>query len=345
MSDRDRGQRGRDGFREDMGPVPSGSQYMSEQYNVGTNYMNRAAPPGAASMVADGVNPPRHWSPHGHGQWELAGPRSHWGSHPASFPQTTPPPYVQYGGGPPTLKLHMVGHDNDMWSMRQSTPLPAGRTLSSPQQQHAFSTATPHTQYGPPGPRFEGMRTMFPGPQVAFRPTANEWFQPSPHSPPMPQPYIPPYDAYGRMAQHMGKGYYIRPDFGPGELAQAHSRFSSIPPQGADDFTPKTPATTVGAGMKWGLFARLTEVMNRTQLSEWLRNASPEHLAQLEAEGHADPALFGMDQWPSGGDWKAPRHTSHWRQQQRRRRLGNPIPRSPIHLHRRPVARGNASRN
>ena len=38
MSDRDRGQRGREGFREGMRPLPSGNQYMSEQYNVGTNY-------------------------------------------------------------------------------------------------------------------------------------------------------------------------------------------------------------------------------------------------------------------------------------------------------------------
>ena len=56
MSDRDRG-RGHGGFPGGVRPPRSVPAYGYNQSNSITTYINRAGPPGTASMVADGVLP------------------------------------------------------------------------------------------------------------------------------------------------------------------------------------------------------------------------------------------------------------------------------------------------
>ena len=123
----------------------------------------------------------------------------------------------------------------------------------------------------------------------------------------MPQAYMPQQgQQYGHTQQYAGPGYFIGPTLAaPPQYVQGeHAHTAQVPPslvrQQADDHPPPphtpTPADTEGTAS--GLLARLSAIMNRAQMTEWYRNASPEQLAELESDGPADPRLFGMDKWP-----------------------------------------------
>ena len=172
MSDRDRG-RGHGGFHGGGRPPRSVPTYEYNQSYGNTNYINRAGPPGPASMVADGVlSSQRHSTGNGHGQWDQQVSFLQRGRNGPPVVPTSPARHINFGIGPPAGSDAMAYPHDIMRHPQYPTPLGMGLNVHPAQHQHAFHHTTPHIQYGHQGPVITGERPAPPTP-----PAENAWLQ------------------------------------------------------------------------------------------------------------------------------------------------------------------------
>ena len=292
MSDRDRG-RGHGGFHGGVRPPRGVPAYGYIQSNGNTTYIDRAGPPGPASMVADGVlSSQRHSTDNGHGQWDQQVSFLQRGRYGPPVVPTPPARHINFGIGPPPGNDAMAYPYDNMRHPQYPTPLGMGLNVHLAQHQRAFHQTTPHIQHGHHGPVSTGERPAPPPP-----PAENAWllFQQRQYlydTPPMR--HDSQMLARAQLAQHGSEAWYgvqpplaEAPYFGRGEQSQADLQQSPI----RHDQRHEQPAKGKDEG---SFLAQLQALMNPNQLTNWYRTASAEHLARLTSEGNNDPKTFGI---------------------------------------------------
>ena len=146
MSDRDRG-RGHGGFHGGVRPPRGVPAYGYNQSNGITTYIDRAGPPGTASMAAVGVLPPqRHSTGNMHGQWDQQVSTLQRGRDAPPFVPMPPARHINFGIGPPPGNDAMAYPHDNMRHPQYSTPLGMGLNVHLAQHQRAFHHTTPHIQ-------------------------------------------------------------------------------------------------------------------------------------------------------------------------------------------------------
>ena len=126
MSDRDRG-RGHGGFHGGVRPPRGVPAYGYNQSNGITTYIDRAGPPGPASMVADGVlSSQRHSTDYEHGQWDQQVSFLQRGRYGPPVVPTPPARHINFGIGPPAGSAAMAYPHDIMRHPQYPTPLGMG---------------------------------------------------------------------------------------------------------------------------------------------------------------------------------------------------------------------------